>query len=915
MRRLAVLSVGLWLTACPSLNSRPCAADTECDADQRCRRGACGPICLNDGECGDGQRCQGGRCEPRPECAQATDCASGFTCTDGRCRCESDGACAANQTCKAGVCTARTRCRLDADCGGGTRCEVTQGLCVPTCRLPTDCAPMLEPQVATALYACLAGTCARRCSTDVTCAADGVVCKDSLCVAADCKTMADCPQGQYCTSGTFGRCLAFTVCTSSTQCEPNFRCERFGQTECPPGFDCSRSICRELPRCFIDGDCVSGVPGTMTSRPNGFCAEGHCQPTNTCLTTTSCTQGRVCIGGLCVPPVCRGHVECGAGKACLDGACVEEPTPTNIARLGLHPAEALLEVGDTLQLRLTGYQLDQSSYPLTRATFTVLDEQGMPSAAATVSDEGLVTAVAPALVTIRVSLMMSFASPTQSRVRIYPRVTTGRRVLVVDAARRRPLAGVVVWGCLDGACTMPTEAVTDALGLAEFPMLGSGPATFTAVSPQTRTDGKPTFERASILSTSTADVYLPLRDNPVAASVGFNGAVGFQQVRASGQYWLGLIAIGIGDLPGMRLSTLLGDPIFTELPGINQRVPVPGAVVIFTSPGLNIPTEVKPRSLGFGQAGDRPAVAFATRGELSQLATLRSVDLLSYVGSADFTLQQSLELSSRLDVPDTADVNGNGLCSNPQRCPMGTENVPDWAGFPRLTMSPNRQLSRRTEVVLPRVPSTLDTVVVAGIEDDPFRGALPIGFASKAAGAPAMDGTRPVDPVLLRTGVPFAGLEASTPGVWAIALSTRSSAESARVFHAPGALPVKLAVQPFLPLPGPGAYAALTRTWTAKQPEWASLYSTGAEVGRLSLVGSQVRHTVYFPVTLGQTTVAVPRAPAGPGLDPGAEPMPGLEIAGVDLSSGTTWEELVSFTGVNLSSWNLVIDGYSRVDR
>jgi hypothetical protein len=915
MRRLVVLSVGLFLTACPTINSKPCTSDSECAADQRCRRGACGPICLNDGECGDGQVCLTGRCEVRPECAQATDCASGFTCESGRCRCESDGACAANQTCTAGVCKARARCRVAADCTSGTRCEVTQGLCVPSCRLPTDCAPNLDAQVATGLYACLNGTCSRRCTTDLTCAADGVVCKDSLCVAADCKTKADCPDGQYCTSGTFGRCLAFETCTSSASCGENSRCEKFGQNECPPGFDCSLSICRELPRCFIDSDCVSGVPGTMNARQNGFCDEGHCQPTDRCLTTTSCTQGRVCIGGLCVPPVCRGHAECGAGRACVDGACNDAPTPTNIAQLGLHPAESLLEVGDTLQLQLTAYRLDKSSYPIGSGTFTVLDEQGVPSGAATVSGDGLVTAIAPGLITIRAAIMMSFATPTEARVRIYPRVTLGRRVLVVDAARRRPIAGAVVWGCLDADCSMPTEAVTDATGLAAFPMLGTGAATFTVVSAATRSDSKPTHERVSILSTQASDVYVPLRDNPVTAHSGFNGAIGFQQVRASGSYWLGLIATGIGDLPGMRLSTLVGDPISTEIPGINQKVPIPGAVVLYTSPGLNIPTEVKPRSLGFGQPGDRPAVAFATRGNLSELVTLRSVDLLSYIGSADFTIQQSLELSSRLDVADTADVNGNGLCSNPQRCPMGTEDVPDWAGFTRASMSPNHQLSRRTEIVLPRVPSTLDTVIVAGIEDDAFRGALPTGFASKAAGAPSNDGTRPVDPVVLRTGVPFGGIESSTPGVWSIALSTRTSAESARVFHTGGALPLKLAVQPFLPLPGAGAYTPLNRTWTPKQPEWASLYSTGAEVGRVSLTGAQVRHTIYFPITLGQTSVVVPRAPNGPGADPAAEAMPALEVSGVDLSNNASWDELVGFPVINLSTWNLVIDGYSRVDR
>lgn len=913
MRALVAVSAAL-LFACPTVNSRPCSEDTECEAGQRCRRGACGPICLNDGECGSGQACVNGRCDVRPECALDTDCASGFACADGRCRCQGDGACAANQSCMNGVCRARTRCRMDAECMGGTRCEVTQGLCIPACRLPQDCAPNLDPQVAFALYACVSGTCARRCSTDVTCAADGVVCKDSLCVASDCRTRADCPANQYCTSGTFGRCVAFKPCGSSSECDRNSRCERFGQNECPPGFDCSVSICRELPRCFIDSDCVSGVPGTMAARPNGFCEEGFCQPTDRCLTTTSCTQGRQCIGGICVPPVCRGHADCGPGKACVGTGCTDAPAPTDLARLGVSPTEALLPVGDTLQLAVIGYRLDQSTFPLQTAAFTVLDEAGMPSANVTVTPGGLVTGLAAGIVRIKVEVMMSFASPVEVRVRVYPRVTTGRRVVVVDAPRRRPLVGVAVRGCLDADCQTPMDVDTDATGTALFPQLGAGRATFTAVSPATRADGRPTWERVSILSTTATDVLIPLRENPVRASSGFNGTVGFQQVRTSGTYWLGLIASSIGDLPGQRLSRLVGDPVLTEIQGVNQRIPIPGAAVVYTSPALNIPTEVKPRSLGFGQPGDRAAVAFATRGELNQLATLRSVDVLSYVGSADFTIGAQVEIATRLDVPDTADVNGNGLCSNPQRCPMGTEDVPDWAGFSRLSLGPNQVLSRRTEVALPRVPAALDTVVVAGLLMDPVRGALPVGFASKTPGAP-MDSTRPVEPAVLRTGVPFAGLETAPSAVWTVALSTRSTAETGRVLRLPAVMPLKVAAQPFLPLAAPGTYAPSTRTWTPGAAEWASLYTSGAEVGRVGLTGSTVRHTMYFPVTLGQTSVSLPSAPMGPGSDPGQESMVDLEVVAVDLADVFPWDEVTSFEGVNLGAWNAVIDGYSRVDR
>ena len=108
-----------------------------------------------------------------------------------------DSACQANQTCQNGSCIARKRCTADADCAGsGKRCEVSQGICLPICTLPQDCAPNLDPRVAFTLYTCVSGTCTRRCVNDVTCGGAGLICKAGLCANSDCKTKADCPANQ-----------------------------------------------------------------------------------------------------------------------------------------------------------------------------------------------------------------------------------------------------------------------------------------------------------------------------------------------------------------------------------------------------------------------------------------------------------------------------------------------------------------------------------------------------------------------------------------------------------------------------------------------------------------------------------------------------------------------------------------------
>jgi hypothetical protein len=913
MRLPALMIVSLALCACPAVNSTPCDTDAQCTASQRCRRGACGPICLNDGECGDMQVCRAGICKPPPECVKDSECASGFTCTADKCQCAMDSACAANQLCISGTCQARKRCTADADCvGTGQRCEVSQGLCLPICNMPADCAPGIDPRVALTLYSCASGTCTRRCLNDVTCGGEGIICKSGLCGTADCKTLADCPPSQYCTSATFGRCVAYKFCALNSECATNFECKKFDPLQCPPGFDCSKSVCLEQPKCLIDGDCVSGT--TMMSQ-TGYCQESHCQPTAKCTSAATCGAGKECVGGLCVPSTCRGHSECGIGKACVDGVCVPAPVAADIALLAMSPTTALLEVGDTVQLRLVGFRLDASSYPLTSGTFSVVDEAGMPSTLASVDASGLVTGLGAGKVVVRGTVTGAGVAAVESKITIYAAVTAGRRVLVVDAATKAPLAGVKVNGCESASCATPTEVVTDATGAALFPALGTGAAIFTAVSQAVRTDGLPRFERASVIDTTSADVFLPLRENPVHSAAGFNAGISFMEVRTSGQYWAGLAAMSASDLPSVDLPLLLGENFTVQLPGIGQGVPVPGSLVLYTSPGFGIPQEIKGKSLGLGQAGNvRHAVAFAGRADLDAALALRSTQFLSYVGAFDYTVQTNFVLTDRARIPDATDIDGDGLCANMTKCPMGSEDVPDYANFTPMNFTPKREQKRRTEVVLPRLPSTLDTVVIAAAEVAAEGGLLPIGFSSVNAGPAGPDGTKMVPAVVLRSGTPYGGLELATPGIWALGGNNAGNSYSGRLTRGP-TLPVKVLVAPFLPVPGNPSYQVAGRSFAPGQPQWSSVYSSGGELARVSLTGSQQRHVLYFAIASAQTTITVPAAPTGPGTDPASQGTVKMEVVAVDLANGTSVEDVFTLKGVNLSSWVTAIDGYSRFDK
>jgi hypothetical protein len=795
---------------------------------------------------------------------------------------------------------------------------LTQGLCIPPCALPSDCAPSLTPAIAATLYSCVDGSCSLHCANDLTCG-QGLVCKSGLCAVADCKTMSDCPAGQYCTSATYGRCAPFQTCAQTPECPANFECRPFATGQCPPGFSCTTSVCQELPTCLIDADCLPGGKPQPGKAP-AYCQEGHCQETTQCAGPAGCGALKACVAGLCVPGVCRGLTDCPAGQACVDGACGAAPDAADIAQLKLSPTKAVLAIGDTLKFTLIAYRLDGSSFPLPQGAFSVVDELGLSTSAATIDSAGTLTAAAAGKVVVRAQVTGAPIPAREAPVTIAAALTSGRRVLVVAQADGAPLSGVQVRGCegaaLDAPCATFTDVSTGADGQALFPSFGAGLATFTAVSPAVRADGLPSFDRASVVATLAADVFLPLGDNPVQAAAGYTAAIQFSEVHSSGQYWAGFAALSAGDLPDLELSTLLGETFQVALPGVGQTVPVPGSVVLYTSPGFGIPQQVKAKSFGLGQAGVRSAVAFAGRAELNQALSMRSLDFLAYAGAMDYALQPAVTVESRPRVPDTADLNNNGLCASPTKCPSGSENVPDYATFPALSFSPRRQQNRRTEVVLPSVPTTLDTVVVAAVEVSFEGGVFPLGFSSSTAGAP-QNGGRAVPAVTLRSGAPYGGTEVATPGIWALATSaasmggTAGGSATARLTHG-AVLPTRVVVKPFLPITARSAYSPLTRIFTPGQPDWNAAASAGAGLAKVVLSGTGSRHVVYFEMSGSQTAVRVPEGPAGSGVDPATQGAVALQVVALELTAGTTATEVFTLRGPNL--WQLAnyLDGYSR---
>ncbi|XXF75032.1 Ig-like domain-containing protein [Myxococcaceae bacterium GXIMD 01537] len=849
----------------------------------------------------------------RPECGTSSDCAEGFSCSAGSCLCGSDAACAANQVCRQGRCEARSRCTDDTGCPASQRCEVTLGTCLAPCDTAAACAPGMDPQVAALLYQCQEGRCLRRCVNDASCGGQGLICEAGVCGRAACATRDECPAGQYCTSATAGRCLAYTACTSSAQCAPDFECRTFDASACPPGFDCAQRLCQELPRCLIDADCAR--PGSASG--GAYCARGHCQPTSACGPEVACASGLLCVAGQCVPGGCRGHADCPAGQACTDGACRTPPAAADVLSVVVSPRAATLAVGGTLRLSLVAFTVSGGSFPLQSGTFTVESPLGGPSDAASVTPEGLVTALKPGRVVVRATTGSS-VTPAEALLTLVPALGEGRRVVVVDAASGLPLGGVEVLGCdappADAPCPAPVTVTTDSDGVAAFPSFGPDAAHFSAASPEVRTDGYARYDRVSVIAGSARDVLLPLTENPVHAAAGFNAAIQFSEVHTTGEAWLGFSVLSVGDVPELDLSALLGEPFAITLPGLPQTLPVPGSVVAYVATRLASPAELKGRSLGLGQSGRRAAVAFAGKAGVARLGTLGSLDLLAYSGAMDYALQGFTHIPRFPRVPDASDLDGDGLCSDAVRCASGSEDLPDYFRFPGFSHRPRREQLRRTEVVLPRLPSGLDTAVASAVEVSAEAGLVPLGFASRTAGAPLPDGTRTVDPLLLRSGAPYGGIEAGTPGVWALALQAANTGrdESGRIVRA-STLPTRVEVPAFLPVPS-ASHDAARRSVIPLPASWNALSQGGAQMLRVTLTGARGRHVLLAPLDgPPPSALRIPDAPASaPGEDPATQATARVEVVAMDFSAGVTAAEALDLAGPNLVGLSSILEGYSR---
>ena len=273
---------------------------------------ACGASCLESAECCPGTPCGGpGKCADGMVTLQSicgadgkcpvqklTPCDSFLTCLNVEsCRsaCSADVHCTSSRRCQGGTC-------ITPSCGNGMRegdeqCDDGNNndsdLCSNAC---VSCAARANFQA-----------CGERCISGATC------CPGSICAASSCSGSSYTPEqtcnstGQ-CPTGVPSSCAGHLTC-EGTSC----RSSCSATSQCANNRYCFGGLCVE---CASDIACNPG--GDVCKAGKTSCASGQsaCVPTGDSPLGTSCGNGSMCTGGLCV--------------TCAQGSNCDRKAPTGL---------------------------------------------------------------------------------------------------------------------------------------------------------------------------------------------------------------------------------------------------------------------------------------------------------------------------------------------------------------------------------------------------------------------------------------------------------------------------------------------------------------------------------------------------------------------------------------------------------
>ncbi|MDF1563309.1 MAG: hypothetical protein P1V51_09705 [Deltaproteobacteria bacterium] len=882
MRSLLALTLGLTLlvpfaSGCPSeTDAVSCTGNADCPNDQRCVADFCEAVICDPG-CQTGFECRHGTCA----CLEDASCQTGEVCdATGACvpdttppECTADDGCDPGEICVDNVCVASPSCAADADCPGARVCDA--GVCVEACAQDGDCGSPAQA------WACEAGHCSPRCLSDNGCPA-GTICDlqgmGGICHPAECATLADCSGSNViCDSADHGRCQGITPCTADTDCT-------FGEwcglpADCPPGYDCTagNEYCVARPSCVVDIDCQAGE----------FCDQNFCFEATGCTTRADCGATFDCVGGLCVPGVCRGPADCAATEVCVGGTCVTEGGGAAVDRVAILSPGGVLLPGESRGLIAVVYDGNGDAIPGAIVTWA-----SNATGSVDVDAAGTVTGGStPGAATITAA--SGGQSDTVDFILLDP-LGGDFRVTVLDGDTGDPVSTATVQ--VEPSSSSALEATVDATGVARFTM-SSFPANVHVYDDA--------HDYVSLFGVTADDLVVPLPPQSNTGLVaGLTGSISYAQVTTTGDASVGLAGASFGQsLSDLDLGAVMGDTFVVTIPGLGQQMPLPGGMTAEASFG-GFPIQLKTTWYARGEPGLRAVWAFGGKvgfdrfqGGGGAAGTLAGI--LPLFGLFEHGLEPRVLVSSQATIVDTADIDGDGNT---------TELVPDWNAFPRRTLTPAQAQTLRLHVDPAPMPTLAgaptDTVILlAGVRSGRL-GLTPLGLSATEL---ENTGDTEAPPVTMRLTPVYGGLEVGQYQLLAMAASTSGGGggfdmptqASARVLTASN-LPTDVALDPFLAFPEATAFAAGTRTLAAEN-------ASGADLHRERVAAAGRAWIIYGPQTGGNWVLPAP--PSGMD-DPAASPLQ-VTISVLELTAGD-YQSLTAATGATLQSLDEVTAAYAR---
>jgi len=307
--RTDMMNCGDCRTVCPGQLPLCCGGTcTSLYSAENC--GGCGNSCSSDEPCADvgGEAvCSAAGCEGN---SRSTDCGTGI-CVDidwDADHCGSCGhACPAHSMCMGGSCIP---CPAGSDrCGNGS--IASGGECINIVSNPRACGGcgiVCGPD-----ETCEGGTCVACPAGTVRC---GMNCVDLSTNQLNCGTC-----GNYCYDNELsgGTTCCNGQCTNLRTNATN--CGICGNT-CGENQRCIGGICALIPSGTVEVTCRLGQTACGMT-----CTDLDSDESNCGMCGRACMSGRICAGGVCLPP--GGEDGCGLGQARCDGRCVNLETNWN----------------------------------------------------------------------------------------------------------------------------------------------------------------------------------------------------------------------------------------------------------------------------------------------------------------------------------------------------------------------------------------------------------------------------------------------------------------------------------------------------------------------------------------------------------------------------------------------------------